>query len=162
MPPPSSNRLGRGVLAVFLVYRVAPACYSCATMNPTLIALLGSVVVLATACTGPLDKGGGPSSPILPSEPPVVAPPPQARPTYAQAQKLSDQIKVGMPQSSVESMLGPPDKAGYKTYGSAAGTPWRALEWEWIFKDVTPPRVLSIVFQEARPGQWLVNHGDWP
>ena len=79
-----------------------------------------------------------------------------------QALVTEDQVKVGMPQRTIESMFGRPDKAGFKSYGGATGNPWRALVWEWTFQDVAPPRVLSIVFQEAQPGDWRVNHGDWP
>ena len=86
----------------------------------------------------------------------------RAKPSYRNAQQLSDSVKTGMPQRVVEAMFGPPDKAGYKIYGRAAGTPWRALVWEWVFEDVNPPRALSIVFQEDGSGTWRVNHGDWP
>ena len=86
----------------------------------------------------------------------------QAKPSYENALQLSDSVKVGMPQGVVEAMFGPPDKAGYKEYGRAAGSPWRALVWEWVFQDATPPRALSIVFQQDGSGSWRVNHGDWP
>ena len=86
----------------------------------------------------------------------------QARPSYENALQLADSVKVGMPQRVVEAMFGSPDKAGYKEYGRAAGAPWRALVWEWVFQDATPPRALSIVFQQDESGNWRVNHGDWP
>ena len=129
-------------------------------MNPKLIALSGGAALFAAACSEPAGGGAG-GLPPLPSGPPLTAPATQAKPTYASARKLSDQVKVGMAQRSVEAMFGPPDKAGYRLYGQAAGTPWRALVWEWTFQDVTPPRVLSVVFQEVE-GSWRVNHGDWP
>ncbi len=67
-----------------------------------------------------------------------------------------------MSQDAVESMFGRPDNAGFQRYGRATPTPWRALVWEYEFQDVQPPKVLSIVFQEVQPGEWRVNHGDWP
>ena len=85
-----------------------------------------------------------------------------ARPGFQRAQELSSSVKVGTTQGVVEAMFGPPDKAGYKTYGRATQTAWRALVWEWVFQDVTPPRALSIVFQEDGAGTWRGNHGDWP
>ena len=86
----------------------------------------------------------------------------RAKPSYKNALQLADSVKVGMPQRVVEAMFGPPDKAGYKEYGRATESAWRALVWEWVFRDVAPPRALSIVFQEDGAGSWRVNHGDWP
>ena len=124
------------------------------------------MVALATGCTQHSGggSGGGAAGPELPalSTVPEVAGPVRAKPGFKNAQQLSDSVKVGAPQRVVEAMFGPPDKAGYKIYGRAAGTPWRALVWEWVFQDVNPPRALSIVFQEDGSGTWRVNHGDWP
>ena len=130
-------------------------------MNPILTAVIGSVAVLTASCTPSGDPGPDPVAPSLPSESYGGSPALQAKPSYARAQQLSDQVKVGMPQSTVEAMFGPPDKAGYQVYGRATGQPWRALVWEWTFQDVQPARALSIVFQESQ-GTWRVNHGDWP
>lgn len=131
-------------------------------MNPS-IALTCSVVLLTigASCTDPSGEALRPESASFPADLPLPGPALQAKLSFARAQQLSDQVKVGMPQSAVEAMFGPPDKAGYKVYGAAIEQPWRALVWEWIFEDVKPSRVLSIVFQEAR-GTWVVNHGDWP
>ena len=126
--------------------------------------LAGVLVVLATGCTqNPRGSGGeaAPGPEILPGVPSAGGAI-RAKPSYQNAQQLSDSVKVGVPQRVVEAMFGPPDKAGYKIYGRAAGTPWRALVWEWVFQDVNPPRALSIVFQEDGSGTWRVNHGDWP
>ena len=130
-------------------------------MNPIQFAMLGSAVLWAVSCSPSGEQAPDPIAPPLPSEPLLTGPAVQAKPSYARAQQLSDQIKVGMPQSTVEAMFGPPDKAGYKVYGRATGQPWRALVWEWVFQDVQPPKALSIVFQEVQ-GTWRVNHGDWP
>ena len=130
------------------------------------LVLTGAVVALATGCTQHSGggSGGGATGPELPalSTVPEAAGPVRAKPGFENAQQLSDSVKVGAPQRVVEAMFGPPDKAGYKIYGRAAGTPWRALVWEWVFQDVNPPRALSIVFQEDGSGTWRVNHGDWP
>jgi hypothetical protein len=130
------------------------------------LVLVGAVVALATGCTQHSGggSGGGAAGPELPalSTVPEAAGPVRAKPGFKNAQQLSDSVKVGVPQRVVEAMFGPPDKAGYKIYGRAAGTPWRALVWEWVFQDVNPPRALSIVFQEDGSGTWRVNHGDWP
>jgi hypothetical protein len=133
-------------------------------MNPALIAMLGGCALFLAGCSGnspnPGSQAPEPSLPTLPVNPELGGPI-QSKPRFDNAQQLSDQVTVGMPQSAVESMFGPPDRAGYKTYGAATGSPWRALVWEWVFDDVNPPRVLSIVFQEQN-GAWRVNHGDWP
>jgi len=126
--------------------------------------LAGALFVLATGCTQ--NSGGGsreraPDPESLPGAS-TAGGAIRAKPSFRNAQQLSDSVKVGVPQRVVEAMFGPPDKAGYKIYGRAAGTPWRALVWEWVFQDVSPPRALSIVFQEDGSGTWRVNHGDWP
>jgi len=130
------------------------------------LVLAGALVALATGCTQHSGGGAGEaaSGPVLPalSTVPEAAGPVRAKPSFQNAWQLSDSVKVGVPQRVVEAMFGPPDKAGYKIYGRAAGTPWRALVWEWAFQDVNPPRALSIVFQEDGTGTWRVNHGDWP
>ena len=111
------------------------------------LVLAGAVVALATGCTQHSGGGsGGATGPELPalSTVPEAAGPVRAKPGFKNAQQLSDSVKVGAPQRVVEAMFGPPDKAGYKIYGRAAGTPWRALVWEWVFQDVNPPRALSI------------------
>ncbi|NIP96474.1 MAG: outer membrane protein assembly factor BamE, partial [Akkermansiaceae bacterium] len=125
-------------------------------MIPFRIAILGGVVVLAAGCTDSPGPSAGPSLPPLPSGPPVVAPVAGPKPSFVHAQELSDQVKVGMTQETVESMFGPPDKAGYKTYGRATPTPWQALEWEWVFQDVVPHRVFWIAFQRDPQGVWRV------
>ena len=130
------------------------------------LVLTGALVALAAGCSqhsgdGAGEGASGPELPAL-STVPEAAGPVQAKPSFQNAQQLSDSVKVGVPQRVVEAMFGPPDKAGYKVYGRAAGTPWRALVWEWVFRDVNPPRALSIVFQEDGSGTWRVNHGDWP
>lgn len=125
--------------------------------------VLGACTLVAACTDGSRSSRPVSSLPPLPSGPPVVAAPNiQARPSYERAVQLSEQVKVGMPQSQVEAMFGPPDKAGYKVYGRATPQPWEALVWEYVFDDVTPPRALSIVFQQVQPGVWRVNHGDWP
>ena len=130
------------------------------------LVLAGAVVALATGCTQHSGggSGGGATGPELPalSTVPEAAGPVRAKPGFENAQQLSDSVKVGAPQRVVEAMFGPPDKAGYKIYGRAAGTAWRAVVWERVFQDVNPPRELSIVFQEDGSGTWRVYHGDWP
>ena len=142
-------------------------------MNPNLIAMLAGSALLVVSCASstngdkppkPPKPGADPASPAGPLPLPVnpeAGSPLRAKPSFVNAQQLSDQVKVGMPQRTIEAMFGPPDKAGYRDYGAQTGTPWRALVWEWVFDDVQPARALSIVFQEVN-GQWLVNHGDWP
>ncbi len=126
------------------------------------LVLSAILVAVLSGCAQP--PGSSPSGPeplalpVTPLEGDLL----QAKPSYENARQLADSVKVGMPQRVVEAMFGQPDKAGYKVYGRAAGSPWRALVWEWVFHDVTPPRALSIVFQEDGAGSWRVNHGDWP
>ena len=126
--------------------------------------LVGVLFALATGCT---QNSGGSARETAPGRENLRGASSdggtfRAKPSYRNAQQLSDSVKIGMPQRVVEAMFGPPDKAGYKIYGRAAGTPWRALVWEWVFEDINPPRALSIVFQEDGSGAWRVNHGDWP
>ncbi len=127
----------------------------CLVLSAILVAMVSGCAQL---------PGRGPSGPeplalpVTPMDGPLL----RAKPSYENAQQLADSVKVGMPQRVVEAMFGPPDKAGYKVYGRAAGSPWRALVWEWVFQDATPPSALSIVFQEDESGSWRVNHGDWP
>ncbi len=120
------------------------------------------LVAMISGCAGPpriTSSGPEPLAlPVTPMEGDLL----QAKPSYENARQLFDSVKVGMPQRVVEAMFGPPDKAGYEVYGRAAGSPWTAIVWEWVFQDVTPPRALSIVFQEDGAGSWRVNHGDWP
>ena len=126
--------------------------------------LAGALVALATGCTqnsGGGARGTAPGPENLPGTS-SAGETFRAKPSYRNAQQLSDSVQTGMPQRVVEAMFGPPDKAGYKIYGRAVGTPWRALVWEWVFQDVNPPRALSIVFREDDSGTWRVNHGDWP
>ena len=124
-----------------------------------------SLLALAAGCSQTGGRADDPAAGIgtrsLPGGAEQELPAP-SRPDYQSARTLADSVKVGMPQQQVEAMFGTPDKAGYRVYGRATEQAWRALVWEWVFRDVTPPRALSIVFQEDAAGTWRVNHGDWP
>lgn len=133
-------------------------------MNPIRIAILGAAgTILFAGCTGTPGSSTAASDPQPPRLPaPIAEGAHRSKPSYANARQLSDSVKVGMSQNVVESMFGPPDKAGYKVYGQSTANPWRAMVWEWVFQDVQPPRALSVVFQPDANGAWRVNHGDWP
>ena len=151
---------------VFTFFDVRAASFFCLLTGNMIpihrILLLLSVPVFGFGCmpqSGEVTPiGGSLPLPVVPGDTEGI----QARPSYENALQLADSVKVGMPQRVVEAMFGSPDKAGYKEYGRAAGAPWRALVWEWVFQDATPPRALSIVFQQDKSGNWRVNHGDWP
>lgn len=129
-------------------------------MNPNLIVVLSGCLLLNGACTStPGEVAPEPELPPLPVG--EGGGPLRAKPSFANARKLSDSVKVGMTQQTIEAMFGPPDEAGYRTFGRSTESPWRALVWEWVFQDVQPARAFNLVFQEDR-GVWRVNHGDWP
>jgi hypothetical protein len=128
-------------------------------MNPNLIVMLGGCVLLTIGCAGPPSEVV--PEPELPEIPGSAGGVLREKPGFAKVFQLSENVKVGMSQNEIEAMFGLPDKAGYKVYGRSTETAWRALVWEWVFDDVQPARVLSVVFQDDR-GVWRVNHGDWP
>ncbi len=134
-------------------------------MNPIRIAILGAAgSILLAGCSGESGSSAAAPEPQPTNLPelPIAEGALRAKPSYENARQLSDSVKVGMPQSMVEAMFGPPDKAGYKVYGRATKTPWRALVWEWVFQDARQPHALSVVFQADAQGAWRVHHGDWP
>lgn len=136
-------------------------------MNPKFIAAMGGILLLAgCAGTSPSPysnegyEGPAPSEPDLPGGP--VSPLIDNRPklTYAEANRLTPLVKVGMRQEQIERMFGRPDRAAKQIYGRATGTPWEGLVWEWVFADVSPAKVLTVTFQRTEGG-WIVHHGSW-
>ena len=91
------------------------------------LVLSAILVAMVSGCAQPPGRGPSGPEPLALPVTPMDGPLLRAKPSYENAQQLADSVKVGMPQRVVEAMFGPPDKAGYKVYGRAAGSPWRAL-----------------------------------
>ena len=124
-------------------------------MSPKKMAMFAAALLLAGCSQEPEFP-----EPIedLPADPVLLPDVPKL--SYAQANQYAKSVKVGMPQGRVEAMFGRPDRAGKQVFGRSTGQPWEGLLWEYVFSDVTPGKVLTIIFQQSQ-GRWLVHSGSW-
>lgn len=81
--------------------------------------------------------------------------------TYSSAVSNAKHLEFAMPLESIRSYFGDPSQTSMNTCGQDLGSPWKCLEWEYIFiLDQYNSRRLSIYFQQS-DGQWYVNSWDW-
>lgn len=99
--------------------------------------IAGSLALLLAGCGYPERQ----------PEPRYVAPPP---PNWA---GLSGQLKPGMTEANVESLLGPASKTDLSTCGQALGQPWqcKTLHYGNSFNGI------SVILEQQPVVGWIVN-----
>lgn len=75
--------------------------------------------------------------------------------TAAQVEERSLQLRTGMTEAEVQSLLGLPSQTSSETFGQQTPRPWLGIQWD--YKWATPYRWLAVVFNDStsRLNNWL-------
>jgi len=85
-----------------------------------------------------------------------------AEPTLAQAERMADTLRQGMPLEDVRKLLGEPLRASLRTDGNSTSEATRStLQWTYTWSGAAGSGTLRVDFGLKAPESWKVTRWAW-